>query len=128
MGIGVTQSDKQDDYVKDFFAPEFRNRLDATIKFNKLSKENILKIVHKVKDETNEMLKDKKVKIDLDLTAIQWVADKGFDPAMGARPMQRIFDQNIKKPLAKEILFGKLINGGNVLVKIVNDKIELEIK
>ena len=128
MGIGVTQSDKQDDYVKDFFAPEFRNRLDATIKFNKLSKDNILKIVHKVKDETNEMLKDKKVNIDLDPTAIQWVADKGFDPAMGARPMQRIFDQNIKKPLAKEILFGKLINGGNVLVKIVNDNIELEIK
>ena len=96
--------------------------------FNKLTKTEILKIVNKVKDETNVMLKDKKVVIDLDANAVQWICDKGYNPAMGARPMQRIFDQNIKKPLAKEILFGKLINGGNVLVKIVNDKIELEIK
>ena len=127
MGIGVPDSiNKTDDYVKDFFAPEFRNRLDATIQFNKLSKDNILKIVHKVKDETNEMLKDKKVIVVLDDTAAQWVADKGFDPAMGARPMQRIFDQNIKRPLSKEILFGKLINGGTALVKAVNDKLEIE--
>ena len=129
MGIGVPDSiNKTDDYVKDFFAPEFRNRLDATIQFNKLSKENILKIVHKVKDETNEMLKDKKVIVVLDDSAAKWVADKGFDPAMGARPMQRIFDQNIKRPLSKEILFGKLINGGTALVKAVNDKIEIEYK
>ena len=129
MGIGVPDSiNKTDDYVKDFFAPEFRNRLDATIQFNKLSKENILKIVHKVKDETNEMLKDKKVIVVLDDTAAQWVADKGFDPAMGARPMQRIFDQSIKRPLSKEILFGKLINGGTALVKAVNDKLEIEYK
>lgn len=129
MGIGVPDSiNKTDDYVKDFFAPEFRNRLDATIQFNKLSKENILKIVHKVKDETNEMLKDKKVIVVLDDTAAQWVADKGFDPAMGARPMQRIFDQSIKRPLSKEILFGKLINGGTALVKAVNGKLEIEYK
>ena len=129
MGIGVPDSvNKTDDFVKDFFAPEFRNRLDATIQFNKLSKENILKIVHKVKDETNEMLKDKKVIVVLDDSAAKWVADKGFDPAMGARPMQRIFDQNIKRPLSKEILFGKLINGGTALVKAVNDKIEIEYK
>ena len=127
MGIGRPDSINQtDDYVKDFFAPEFRNRLDATIQFNKLSKDNILKIVHKVKDETNEMLKDKKVIVVLDDTAAQWVAEKGFDPAMGARPMQRIFDQNIKRPLSKEILFGKLINGGTALVKAVNDKLEIE--
>ena len=129
MGIGVPDSvNKMDDFVKDFFAPEFRNRLDATIQFNKLSKDNILKIVHKVKDETNEMLKDKNVIVVLDDTAAQWIADKGFDPAMGARPMQRIFDQNIKRPLSKEILFGKLINGGTVIIKAVNDKLEIEYK
>ena len=129
MGIGRPDSVNQtDDYVKDFFAPEFRNRLDATIQFNKLSKENILKIVHKVKDETNEMLKSKNVIVVLDDTAAQWIADKGFDPAMGARPMQRIFDQNVKRPLSKEILFGKLINGGTVIVKAVNEKLELEYK
>ena len=129
MGIGVPDSiNKTDDYVKDFFAPEFRNRLDATIQFNKLSKDNILKIVNKVKDETNEMLKDKKVIVVLDDTAAKWIADKGFDPAMGARPMQRIFDQNVKRPLSKEILFGKLINGGTALVKAVNDKLEIEYK
>jgi len=129
MGIGVPDSvNKTDDYVKDFFAPEFRNRLDATIQFNKLSKDNILKIVHKVKDETNEMLKEKNVIVVLDDTAAKWIADKGFDPAMGARPMQRIFDQSVKRPLSKEILFGKLINGGTVIVKAVNDKLELEYK
>jgi ATP-dependent Clp protease ATP-binding subunit ClpA len=74
------------------------------------------------------MLKDKKVIVVLDDTAAQWVADKGFDPAMGARPMQRIFDQSIKRPLSKEILFGKLINGGTALVKAVNDKLEIEYK
>ena len=74
------------------------------------------------------MLKDKKVIVVLDDSAAKWVADKGFDPAMGARPMQRIFDQNIKRPLSKEILFGKLINGGTALVKAVNDKIEIEYK
>ena len=127
MGIGVPDSvNKTDDYVKDFFAPEFRNRLDATIQFNKLSKDNILKIVHKVKDETNTMLKDKNVIVVLDDTAAQWIADEGFDPAMGARPMQRIFDQSVKRPLSKEILFGKLINGGTVIVKAVNNKLELE--
>ena len=127
MGIGVPDSiNKTDDYVKDFFAPEFRNRLDATIQFNKLSKDNILKIVNKVKDETNEMLKEKNVIVVLDDSAAKWIADKGFDPAMGARPMQRIFDQNVKRPLSKEILFGKLINGGTVIVKEVNDKLELE--
>ena len=127
MGIGVPDSvNKTDDYVKDFFAPEFRNRLDATIQFNKLSKDNILKIVNKVKDETNEMLKDKNVIVVLDDSAAKWIADKGFDPAMGARPMQRIFDQSVKRPLSKEILFGKLINGGTVIVKAVDDKLELE--
>jgi len=127
MGIGVPDSvNKMDDFVKDFFAPEFRNRLDATIQFNKLSKDNILKIVHKVKDETNAMLKDKNVIVVLDDTAANWIADKGFDPSMGARPMQRIFDQSVKRPLSKEILFGKLINGGTVIVKAVNDKLEIE--
>ena len=63
----------------------------------------------------------------LDDTASQWIADKGYDPSMGARPMQRVFDQDIKKPLAKEILFGKLINGGTVMVKITDGKIELEM-
>jgi len=127
MGIGVPDSvNKTDDFVKDFFAPEFRNRLDATIQFNKLSKDNILKIVHKVKDETNEMLKDKKVILVLDDSAASWIADKGFDPAMGARPMQRIFDQNIKRPVSKEILFGKLINGGTVVVKAENNELKIE--
>ena len=128
MGIGKPETTNlSDDYVKDFFAPEFRNRLDATIKFNKLSKDEIVKIVHKVKNETNEMLKEKNVIIELDAMAVQWIADKGYDPSMGARPMQRVFDQDIKKPLAKEILFGKLINGGTVMVKIVNGNIELEM-
>ena len=122
LGFGKTDRKGEDDnYIKGFFTPEFRNRLDAIVKFVKLEKKQVLKIVDKVTKETNEMLKDKKVSVKLTPKAKQWVLDKGYDPNMGARPMQRIFDQTIKKPLSKEILFGKLVHGGTAMVDVDNN-------
>ena len=122
--LGFGKSDRQgedDNYIKGFFTPEFRNRLDAIVKFVKLEKKQVLKIVDKVTKETNEMLKEKKVTVKLSAKAKQWVLDKGYDPNMGARPMQRVFDQTIKKPLSKEILFGRLVHGGTATVDVDNN-------
>jgi len=119
--LGFSKADRQgeeDDAIKGFFPPEFRNRLDGIVKFVKLDKKHVLKIVDKNIREANEMLKDKKVTIKLTPKAKQWVLDEGYDPNMGARPMQRVIDQHIKKPLAKEILFGKLVHGGTALVDV----------
>lgn len=123
--LGFGKEDRQgedEDYIKGFFTPEFRNRLDGTVKFVKLDKKNVLKIVDKVTKETNVMLKEKGVTLKLTASAKNWILDKGYDPNMGARPMQRVFDQEIKKPLSKELLFGKLVNGGLALVDIDNNK------
>ena len=122
--LGIGKSDRtgeEDDYIKGFFTPEFRNRLDAVVKFDKLSKDNILRIVDKVKDETNILLSDKDVTLELTEKARQWVLEKGYDPTMGARPLQRVFDTDIKKPLSKEILFGKLVHGGKAVVDVNNN-------
>ena len=127
--LGIGKSDRtgeEDDYIKGFFTPEFRNRLDAVVKFEKLSKDNILRIVDKVKDETNTLLSDKNVTLELTEKARQWVLEKGYDPTMGARPLARVFDTSIKKPLSKEILFGKLVHGGKAIVDI-NNKNEIQI-
>jgi ATP-dependent Clp protease ATP-binding subunit ClpA len=128
--LGFSKVDRQgeeDDYIKGFFTPEFRNRLDATVKFVKLDKKNVMRIVDKNIKETNKLLKDKKVTVKLTPDAKTWVLDKGYDPSMGARPMQRVFDTNIKKPLSKEILFGKLVNGGTATVDVDKNKNELII-
>jgi len=122
--LGIGKSDRtgeEDDYIKGFFTPEFRNRLDAVVKFEKLSKDNILRIVDKVKDETNVLLSDKNVTLELTEKARQWVLEKGYDPTMGARPLARVFDTDIKKPLSKEILFGKLVHGGKAIVDVNNN-------
>ena len=122
LGFGkIDRKGEEEDYIKGFFTPEFRNRLDSIVKFDKLEKKYVLKIVDKVMKESNEMLKDKKVTIKLSPKAKQWVLDKGYDPNMGARPMQRVFDQNIKKPLSKEILFGRLVHGGTAIVDVDNN-------
>jgi len=127
LGIGKTdRQGEDDDYIKGFFTPEFRNRLDGIVKFVKLDKQNVLRIVDKNLDETNKMLQDKAIIIEMTESAKQWVLDKGYNPSMGARPMQRVFDQHIKKPISKELLFGKLINGGKVIVNAVDN--ELDIK
>lgn len=109
--------------LKKIFTPEFRNRLDAVIQFNSLAEEHVLNVVDKFLVELQSQLDEKKVTMDVDESAREWIAKKGYDPKMGARPMRRIIQDNIKKALADELLFGELEHGGKVSVGCVYDKL-----
>ncbi len=127
MNVGsVENTSKRDKVIKNFFTPEFRNRLDEIIFFNKLPNEAILNVVDKFLVELEQILLTKKVEMDVDADARQWLADTGFDPKMGARPIQRIIDEQIKKRLSNEILFGELKKGG--IVHISFKKSQLNFK
>ena len=113
LKIGFGDQKKKNTDVKavnSFFTPEFRNRIDSVIRFNKLSTEVIEKIVHRVVDETNTQLKDKGIKLELSQEAVQYFVDEGYEPIMGARPLKRLFESELKKPLSKKILFEDLRN------------------
>ena len=123
IGFGELDREGEDDKaVKKYFAPEFRNRLDAVIKFSKLSSEVVIQIVKKFINELNNQLKDKGIEIALSNTAVRWLADKGYDKKMGARPLARLIDNEIKSPLSRRVLFGDLVDGGKITVDIENDK------
>ena len=127
IGFGDTERVGEDTKaINAYFKPEFRNRLDGIIRFNKLSKENMNKIVDKFISQLNDLSTKKRVNIVLDAAAKEWLIDKGFDRNMGARPLARVIQENIKKPLAKEILFGKLKAGGAVVVHLKDDKLDFE--
>tara|TARA_B100000902_G_scaffold34893_1_gene41899 strand:- start:15754 stop:17952 length:2199 start_codon:yes stop_codon:yes gene_type:complete len=111
--------------VQSFFTPEFRNRIDAVIKFNKLSTEVIQKIVKRLEDEINEQLKDKNIVIKLDSDTVNYFVENGYEPSMGARPLKRLFEGDLKKPLSKKILFEDLKNV-TVNVKIIDGTINIE--
>lgn len=122
--VGATESTPA---VKQFFAPEFRNRLDAVVNFKPLQEGHMKLILDKCISSLNQMCETKQVCVTLDPNAKAWLVRKGFDPVMGARPLQRCVDEHIKKPLSKEILFGKLQQGGRVLVTVdVDDRIKLD--
>jgi ATP-dependent Clp protease ATP-binding subunit ClpA len=128
VGFGSLERDSDPkDAVSKFFAPEFRNRLDGIVKFGKLDQINMIKIVKKFIDELNALIKDKNIHIKLNAEAVEYLIAKGFNSKMGARPLQRTIDEYIKKPLSKEILFGKLTNGGVVEVSIENDLLKLNV-
>ena len=112
----LERGDETDSAINSFFKPEFRNRLDGIIKFGKLDHNTMAKIVKKFIDELNGLLKDKNVAVKLTADAAELLIKKGFNRKMGARPLQRTIDDMIKKPLSKEILFGRLVNGGIVEV------------
>ena len=129
IGFGELGKDGEDDKaVKKFFAPEFRNRLDAIIKFTKLGKNVVCQIVEKFIGELNTQLKDKGIEIKLTSTAVSWLADNGYDAKMGARPLARIIDNEIKSPLSRRVLFGDLKDGGLVTVDIVDNKLTFDVK
>jgi ATP-dependent Clp protease ATP-binding subunit ClpA len=109
------------------FTPEFRNRLDAIVNFNSLGHGEIERVVDKHLDELRVMVGPKGVTIDIDPAARTWLAVKGFDRAFGARPMARLIDRVIKKPLSEALLFGSLSSGGSVRIVVENDQIRLEI-
>jgi ATP-dependent Clp protease ATP-binding subunit ClpA len=125
IGFSTDNNDASYQAVKKFFSPEFRNRIDANIEFKPLEKHHIDMIVDKTINEINEMIKDKNVRIVISDTARIWLRERGYVPEMGARPLQRVVNDNIKKPISKEILFGKLREGGTVTVNI-NGKDEIE--
>ena len=110
------------------FTPEFRNRLDAIISFAPLPKTVILQVVEKFVLQLEAQLMDRNVHIELSEDAAKWLGDKGYDDRMGARPLGRVIQESIKKPLAEELLFGRLTKGGVVKVVVKDDKIELEIE
>tara|TARA_E500000178_G_scaffold271014_1_gene268989 strand:+ start:9948 stop:12212 length:2265 start_codon:yes stop_codon:yes gene_type:complete len=129
VGFGDLERDGEDDIaVNDFFAPEFRNRLDATIKFGKLDKDTCSMIVDKFIKETNELVKDKGIYLILTDHAKKHLVKKGFNRKMGARPLQRVIDNEIKKPMSKEVLFGDLVSGGKVTVDVIDGKITLSVE
>ena len=127
VGFATTERDSDPkDAINKFFAPEFRNRLDGMIKFGKLNQETMIKVVKKFIDELNGLIKDKNVHVNPTDAAIALLISKGFDKKMGARPLQRTIDEFIKKPLSKEILFGKLVNGGVVEIDVLNNELTLK--
>ncbi len=127
--MGFTQSKKMGDEqaeIKRLFTPEFRNRLDATVSFAPLSHDVILKVVDKFLMQLEDQLHEKKVDATFTDSLKSYLAKNGFDPSMGARPMSRLIQDTIRKALADELLFGKLTNGGNVIIDIdSNDKVKL---
>ncbi|HKE44317.1 MAG TPA: ATP-dependent Clp protease ATP-binding subunit ClpA [Steroidobacteraceae bacterium] len=126
--IGFTQADSASDgmeAIRRIFSPEFRNRLDAVIQFSSLDPATIERVVDKLLVEVETQLEQKGVQLTVDDTARSWIARKGYDPKMGARPMARLIQDHIKRPLAEDLLFGKLVGGGNVRVTVSEDGTEL---
>ena len=120
-------SEYEDKELKKFFAPEFRNRLDGTITFAKLGKEVMIKIVGKFLLELKTMVKDKGVTIEISNEALDALVEQGFDSKNGARPLQRVIDKEIKRPLSRKLLFGDLRNGGKLHIDFVDDSFTLDV-
>jgi len=129
--IGFSTEDRyndSDEATNSFFAPEFRNRLDGIIKFNKLGKSSMELIVNKFLAELNLLVKEKNVTVNVTIEGLNLLVKRGFNPKMGARPLARIIDTDIKKPLSREMLFGKLKTGGTVLVDASSKDVILNIR
>ena len=129
--IGFTQADNASDgmeAIRRIFTPEFRNRLDAVIQFAALEPATIERVVDKIILEVEAQLEAKGVTISLDDAARRWIAERGYDPKMGARPMARTIQEHIKRPLAEELLFGRLAGGGHVRVSVSQDGTQLTLQ
>ena len=128
IGFGRETNDgASDEAIKQMFSPEFRNRLDSTINFNFLPPEVVAKVVEKFVLQLELQLADRGVEISLEEAAKNWLAEKGYDRHYGARPLERVIQESIKKPLADELLFGQLSKGGEVIVKLKDGEIAFEI-
>ena len=128
--IGFTEQEHSTDSLKAIerlFTPEFRNRLDSVVQFKALTEDTIINVVDKFIFKLEAQLHEKNVSLTLEPEARAWLAKKGYDPKMGARPMERTVQEYIKKPLANELLFGQLVNGGTVKVQVKDNKIDFTI-
>ncbi|GHB58713.1 ATP-dependent Clp protease ATP-binding subunit ClpA [Psychrosphaera saromensis] len=126
--IGFTHQDNSSDAMEEIkrtFAPEFRNRLDEIVWFNHLNEETILQVVDKFIVELQSQLDKKQVELEISDAAMKWLGKKGYDKAMGARPMARLIQEKLRKPLASEVLFGALVSGGVVKVGVKKDELSL---
>jgi ATP-dependent Clp protease ATP-binding subunit ClpA len=129
IGFGdLDKSGEDNKAVKKFFPPEFRNRLDAIVKFGKLQKDTVKIIVDKFIKELNSQIKDKHVEIVLNDESREWLSEHGYDPKMGARPLARLIDNQIKSPLSRKILFGDLKEGGRAFVRVEDNKLVFDIR
>jgi len=129
--MGFTKQDHSVDdlgAIQKLFTPEFRNRLDAVVRFNKLSKDVIGKIVDKELLEVERQLLEKDVQLQVDADARAWIAEHGYDELMGARPLARLIQEEVKRGLADELLFGELVKGGNVDIGVKDDELYFKIK
>ncbi len=130
--VGFVEQNHDDEglsAIKRMFSPEFRNRLDAVLQFRHLDQDTIIKIVDKDLKELQHNLQEKNVKLNITTTARKWLAEKGYNRKMGARPLERLIQERIKKPLADELLFGQLTQGGkNVHVTIENDELKIKLE
>jgi ATP-dependent Clp protease ATP-binding subunit ClpA len=129
--IGFSTQDHSSDameIIKKTFTPEFRNRLDAIIQFKQLGPDTISQVVDKFLFELEGQLEEKGVTLDVDTEARTWLAMHGYDPNMGARPMARLIQESIKKPLAEDLLFGKLANGGHISISVRDDELHFELE
>ena len=131
--MGFMQQDHASDgmeAIRRLFSPEFRNRIDAIIQFNGLDPRTIQRVVDKMLVEVEAQLEQKGVQLHVDDAAREWLSRKGYDPKMGARPMARVIQETIKRPLAEELLFGRLSNGGGHAFVTVgpDDQIKVETR
>jgi ATP-dependent Clp protease ATP-binding subunit ClpA len=126
MGF-VTQNHTSDalEIIRKQFTPEFRNRLDAIVQFQALGMDHILRVVDKFLIELEALLHEKHVVLNVTPEARQWLAENGFDAQMGARPMARLIQDKIKRPLADELLFGNLVQGGRATVSVLDDELQV---
>ena len=128
FGRDLERSGEDDKAVKDFFKPEFRNRLDAICKFNKLDQISMKKIVSKFINEMNELLTDKHLRVKLTEAAVDHLVEQGFDSKMGARPLARKINELIKVPLSKKILFEAIPTNSTILVDYANNEIVFDVQ
>jgi ATP-dependent Clp protease ATP-binding subunit ClpA len=129
--IGFTTQDHSTDgmeAIRRFFSPEFRNRLDAIVQFNPLDPTVITRVVDKFIFELEAQLHEQNINLNIDDSARLWLSEHGYDPKMGARPMARVIQQHIKKPLADELLFGRLKDGGDLLIRVENGELVFDIR
>ena len=128
IGFGrESRAGEDEDAIKRLFTPEFRNRLDANIAFSGLTPEIVGRVVEKFVMQLEAQLADRNVTIEASSGAKEWLAERGYDKLYGARPLSRVIQEHIKKPLAEELLFGKLVKGGSVKVTLKDDKLVFEI-
>jgi ATP-dependent Clp protease ATP-binding subunit ClpA len=127
IGLGRERREGEDTAaIERTFTPEFRNRLDAVISFAPLPKSTILQVVEKFVLQLEAQLMDRNVTIELDEAAAAWLGEKGYDDKMGARPLGRVIQEHIKKPLAEELLFGRLAKGGVVKVGVKDGALDIQ--